>query len=299
MNILHSLMNDRKRDIGLIPISDTHSGSTKALFPSYKVLQNGYWKFKNSKYTPNGRQVDLYDHWIFSAGEASKQLEGKRKIVVLDGDAIEGIHHYSTQIVSPLIDEHVDVHIFLMEQFLKELKFNKNNGDLLYYVQGTEVHTEDKESRIAKELGAELVFGGDDNDLDHAPDFLSLELNGKLVWFIHQGAAPGKGVNEGESLRLWMKHQYFDRLEHRERLPDLIISGHYHRNVYNTFVRDYHTMHGLILSPWQLKTRFANKRAAAERDGIGLSIVDIKASGEIKVHKPLLLKNRDNITVVT
>jgi hypothetical protein len=74
--------------------------------------------------------------------------------------------------------------------------------------------------------------------------------------------------------------------------------GHYHQNVYDTFTRNDITMHGIILPPWQLKTRFGNKVAAAELDEVGLRAIDIDSGGEIKVHKAMRLGFPDAVVVV-
>jgi hypothetical protein len=208
------------------------------------------------------------------------------------GDMIDGVHHHTLQLATHDMDEQMEVHVHLMRRFMTRTKFDKSRGDKFYVLSGTETHTADKEDYIAKELQAENNPEGTE-----IFDFLPLEINGKLSWFLHQGAGPGKGANIGNSLVAWMRNKYFELLEAGQRIPDLIVSGHYHVPVYTTFTRNYKTMHGVICPSMQLKTRFGYKVAAAERENTGVTTIDIPANGEIKVNRPYLMTVKENMMV--
>lgn len=270
--------------------SDMHSGSTMALFPHYRDLQGGFWQFKHTRYTPSCKQCDLADHWDACADKTAMARMGKRLIIVGMGDSVDGKHHQTLQLATHNPDEQMEVHVWLMQRFMKRVGFDRSRGDKFYVLSGTETHTQEKEDYIARELQAENNPDGSD-----IFDFLPLEINGKLFWFLHQGAGPGKGANIGNSLVSWMKNKYFELLEAGQRIPDAVISGHYHVPVYTTFTRNYKTIHGVILPPFQLKTRFGYKVAAAERENIGLSTIDISANGNIVVNKPYLMVQKDEV----
>jgi hypothetical protein len=283
---------EKANDVLLIPLSDMHSGSTTALFPDTE------WRFKHSKYPPTGKQAAIYEHFIKCAEWVKENRKKKRLIIVNNGDAIEGIHHYTLQLTSQIEQEQEDVHVHLMQKFMKACGFDKNKGDLLYYVSGTETHTNNSENFIARQLGAEQNPDGSD-----LWDFLPLEINGRLTWFLHQGAGPGKGANMGDALRIWLKNKYWEIIERnywdgKERLPDLIFMGHYHVPLHTIYSHYNFDMHALILPSWQMKTRFGYRVAAAEPERVGMASVEISKTGGITVNKTMLMKMPDETIVV-
>lgn len=258
----------------VVSLSDMHSGSSVALFPD-RFVQFGK---DGPNHTPSDNQRRMHDHWIKCAEYVKENRKGKKLVIVHNGDAIEGIHHNSMQVVSPSWDDHVDIHVELMNEFLKVAGFAKNKGDLLYYVSGTESHTANKEERIANEMNAE-----------HYDDELRLRVSGRDLWYTHHGSGAGDGANKGDGYRNWLKRIYWNCLSENKSKPDVVITAHYHKPIYNTYVQDYHTIHGLILPSWQMKTRYAFRAAPFQRNDIGLSCMDITDAGDIRVHKPLIM----------
>lgn len=296
---------ENKKDVKLIPLSDFHTGGSTALFPYYNgdelgypphpkmTGNNGEWKFKHRPYMPNAKQYTMFKHFTWCAEQIAKDRGSKRFIVIETGDSIEGKHHKTPQLTTENIGEQVDVHVWLMQYFLHKIGFDKNKGDLLYIGAGTETHTGDEENRISEELGAELLPDGED-----VFDFMPMSINGSIFWFLHQGATAGKGVSTGNALHNWMKNAYFSCLEDGRSLFDAVISGHYHRSVYDTFTRKDKTMHGIILPPFQLKTRFGHRVASAELDNVGIRTIDINAKGDINVNRAMLLESQDEVVKI-
>jgi hypothetical protein len=126
-----------------------HSGSSNALFV------NRLWQDENQNHTPNERQKDIYKVFEQCADYARDARKGKRLIVIHNGDAIEGVHHNSLQICVHNKASQAEIHTELMDTFLRRAKFEKKQGDRLFYVRGTETHVEDIEAEIAKDLDAE------------------------------------------------------------------------------------------------------------------------------------------------
>lgn len=271
------------RDTVIVSISDTHSGSSTALYPGYPMT------FKHGEkdaftLSPTEDQKKLYNHWVFCADEVMKLSIGKRKIIVFNGDAIEGVHHGSIQIMSPNIKHQNEIHIELMEEFLKRCDFSVSNGDELYYISGTESHTGWEEYGFKEHfehLGARYM------------DDLRLMVNGVEFWYTHHGPNPGKGANEGNALRNWLRDIYFDCMKSNTKPPDMVITGHFHKSHYNTYNDSYqHTIHGIVLPSWQRKTRYAFRVAPFQRNDIGLSRIIVTADGDIRILKPLLMAEK-------
>jgi predicted phosphodiesterase len=248
-----------------------HSGGSTALFP------NKFWQFQNGNHTPTDKQKEMYRHFENCIAYAKDRRKNRRLIVVHDGDAIEGVHHNSIQNITHNTDEQTEIHLDLMDTFLRGVKFNKKGGDRLYYVSGTESHTGEKESVIARDIGAEegKVF-----------DFLDLTLNGRTLWFLHHGKGRGRGANEGNALRNWLRDVYWDCKKSGTAPPDMVISGHTHTPTWNVYVaRDkssFHMIHGIVCPSWQAKTRFGWKVAPVDVNEIGAVYIEVTASGDIR-----------------
>jgi hypothetical protein len=145
------------------------------------------------------------------------------------------------------------------------------------------VHTGESEDYIGRELNA--VKCGD----FHAYEFLELNTNGVLSWFVHHGPNKGGGANEGNTVRNWLKEIYFDALKDERRVPDIIYTGHVHAPTYSSYVyrkqMDFKTMHGIICPSWQMKTAYAYMKVPVGANKIGGVIHEIKADGTITVPK--------------
>jgi len=265
-------------DVLITALSDMHSGGTTALFPNHKME---WGKAKNRNHSPNSKQLKMHDLFIRSAKYA-KNNRGGQMVIVHNGDAIEGIHHQTIEIVSNVWDDHVDIHETLMNEFMKKSGFAKNKGDKLYYTIGTESHTGEKEEEIARHLNADGVF-----------QHVEIEINGRLVWFLHHGPSKGHGANEGNALRNFLRDIYFNCQKHNTRPPDVVFTGHVHTPCYNTFVFDMHTIHGIICPSFQSKTRYAHRAAPVERNEVGSAFLKITAGGDIRT--PYFLKETSEL----
>lgn len=265
------------KDTLIIPLSDMHSGGATALFPPH------FWQGKHNNHTPTKSQKAMFQHFDKCAEYVRKNRKNKRVVVVHNGDAIDGVHHGTLEVVTYSQNEQLDIHVELMEYFLDKIGFDRRKGDQLYYTEGTESHVRDDEDRLAKFLPVQL---SDEGLLVH-PE-LMLNINGRKVLFLHHGPTRGRGVNRGNPLRLWMGSLFWTNLLKGYDQPDLVITGHTHTPAYNTYVQDWKVIHGVICPSWQMKTRYANGKAPAETNEIGLIVLEIKADGEIKVPVPLI-----------
>jgi len=249
-----------------------HSGGSTALFPKR------FWQFKHVNHTPTAEQKAMFDHWSKCAAVIKKVRTGKKLIVVHDGDAIEGSHHGSMQVITALESEQIAIHCDLMDYFMRRVGFS--GSDELYYVTGTEVHTNDGESLIGNDLGA--VPAGEDL---YAFDELKLTINGKRLWFVHHGPRRGKGANRGNSLRNWLRNLFYECVSEGEEPPHYVITGHVHDPDWNDYIGrlngQYHKIHGLICPSWQMKTRYGYKVAPMQRNKIGLQYFVITRDGII------------------
>lgn len=279
------------KDTLLAILSDMHSGSSRALF------LNREWQDEHQNHKPNDKQREIYKVFERCMQYTSERRKGKRLIAIHNGDAIEGLHHNSyLQICVLNTDSQREIHTELMDTFLRKAKFSRKDGDRLFYVRGTETHVEDKETEIAKDLGAEKANGE-----QYVFDHLELEVNGRLIWVVHHGKKRGAGANEGNSLRNFLRDIYFDCQKVGKRPPDLLISGHTHTPTWNVFVgrkeSGYHIIHGVICPSWQAKTRFAYKIAPVDVNEIGCVFIEITANGDIRMPQFVLQDTKSSEAV--
>ena len=272
------------RDSVQVHISDTHCGGLTALFPDYPMTFK-YDEKNILSYTPTEDQKEMYRHLIKCADEVKRIGIGKRIQVTVNGDVIEGAHHNTIQIISPKPNHHTEIFIEVFDAFLDRIGYSVNNGDELHFISGTESHTGWEEYGISRHYE---VFGAQYHDE------LKKEINGREIWWTHQGARPGKGVNEGNAHRNWMRDIYYDCIKQNKKPPHLIVNSHYHKAHHGIYNDSYnHTIHGIILPSWQKKTRFGQRAAPFERNDIGLNITEVTAEGDLRIHKPLLMENNE------
>lgn len=263
-------------------MGDFHSGGLTALFPGYNMT----FKLddKNSlPYQPSALQKSMYKHFMASAKKA-KEAKDKQKVIVINGDAIDGNHHGTAQLVTPNPKHHVEIHIELMENFLEACEFSVKNGDQLHYVSGTESHVGWEEYSIVNHFES---YGAKYHDE------LRLTVNGRRLWWTHQGAKPGKGANEGNAVRNFARDLYFDCLKESQLAPHLISMSHFHKYNYDSFNDSHrHTIHAQVLPSWQAKTRFGLRASPFQRNDIGLIFNEVTAEGDIRFPAPFLWKEK-------
>lgn len=269
----------KSKDVKQIDISDLHCGGTTAIFPNYPMsFKDGE---KNSKnHTPTPLQSLLYNHLMMVADKIKERRGNARFIVNVNGDSHDGHHHNSIQVVSTNPQHHVEIHIEVMDNFLERIGFSVKRGDELNYISGTEIHTGWMERNIAEHFE---TFGATFED--ERQDV----INGRLIWHIHQGRGVGSGATEGDAYRNWLKSIYFDCEKEKTDKPDLIVSSHFHKVLYQVYARDYHSIHGIVTPSFQVKTRHGLRVAPFMKNDIGLTLTTITTEGDMRFERPYLL----------
>lgn len=265
------------KDTILAVLSDMHTGGSTALFPAGGYNGKGA---EDNHVTPNKRQQDIHPIFTRFGAEVGIARKGKRLIVVMLGDAIDGFHHGSLQESLFNVKDQCAAHIILMRDWMKRAKFAK--GDELYYVRGTEAHVGDHENDMAMELGAVKSPSG-----LHVFETLTLDINGCRNMFFHHGTTRGKGSNEGNALRNYLR-DFRSELE-KDGLDsvDALWTGHTHGPTWNTHIArrkdgQFHVLHGFICPSFQGKTRYAYGKVPATVNSVGGVYTRVSVDGEIQ-----------------
>lgn len=274
--------------------ADTHGGSPVALMPP------GQWQFTNGGYWyPNFTQIKLNEIWQRSWERVAEARKDARLIVIHDGDAVEGMHHDSTQIMTPRIDEQERIHTACMDNALQAAGFDSSKGDELYYVQGTSpTHSGPgggSEERIARDLKATPKIppqpAADDDDEDTKAhkdgcflwERLLLDINGRLFDIAHHGANLGsRAWTRDNPFRSILKNVYFNCLESGTRCPDYWIRAHKHTAYFDVYPGgNGHMLHGFITPSMQTKTEFVYKIAPDAVASVGMIWFTILEDGTV------------------
>jgi len=219
----------------MVVLSDTHVGSTVALWPEGFVTATG------NLISPNDLQrwylrcfLDFQHEWL-------PKVVGKDPFaLIVNGDMVDGIHHRSKQIMTHDIGDQLSAVIDLFGPLV-------GKADKLFLTLGTECHTQQTEAYIGKELGAET----DPATGLHAFDALRVEKWGKLFSIQHHIGTTTRKWTEATAPVASFHNERLEALDAGHRPPDYIVRAHRHTR------GDYGR--AITTGPWQALTRYAHK----------------------------------------
>lgn len=254
----------------IIFVNDLHVGHPFALCPATWVLHDG------NVFTPNALQVQIRAHWLACWQRIGEQRKGARLVVVYVGDLVEGLHHDTTQVVTPRIDTQEAMAIAVIEEGLRLAHF-KNRGDQLRFVTGTPAHDGNGLQSIERIARNVLDCDGDGRA---SRDHLLLSIDGLLIDVAHQpGSGPGaRAQTYGNAFQNWLKSVYYESLETGRPCPRVVVRAHYHtylkREVCN-LAGDV-VLTGYILPAWKLKDEYVYRRQAHALASIGMLSITVQ-----------------------
>ena len=226
-------------------------------------------------YAPSKPQLWLWEKRteFWDAVDRTRREEKADLWVGLNGDAVEGDHHGTSQIIS----KNPDAQHYVMTRVFGEI--TKLKPSRLFVIRGTEAHTGSAgsaEEALAKQIGAER----DPETSNWSRWRLRLNVNGLLVDFQHHGrfgARPWTRQNALSALafQIWSEHALAG-LRH----PDVAFRSHLHQ--YGDSENAYPTR--VVQTPaWQLKTAHAHKVAAESISSVGGIIMVVQPDGAYRI----------------
>lgn len=261
--------------------SDLHAGSTVALCPPKVSLDDG------GEYHASKAQRWLYERWqsFWERGEQRRRELDAYCIDLFNGDATEGDHHKTTQILSGNPTAQASV----VNSVLKVPLATKPDG--IVFIRGTEAHVGPSaafEERIAlglKKDGWPVIVDEVTGNASHW--HWQMEHQGKRLDFAHHGkfgSRPSTKMNTVIALALdiFTEHK-LNNMPH----PDLAVRSHMHQfgdtgNIYPT---------RLIQMPaWQLRTAFVHRinttGKLSDIGGILVTVINGKVDVEPIIYRP-------------
>ena len=291
-----------RRTIVAVP-SDTQCGSVYGLMPT------GEWSLaEGGSYIPNELQDLIWKQWVECWGVVRAlrdEVPNTRLIVAHNGDAVEGFHHGTTEIISLSVGEHERIHLASMDSALEIAGYDGDAGDLLYYVAGTTAHVgagAESEDTIARQLGAvPSKPPGNDRDGRYVWEKLRLRVNGALFDIAHQGPVTGsRAWLTGNILRLTLRSIYYDCLENGLEIPRCWVRSHRHRWIPPELFRGANgEIEGFMTPCFQAMTGYVHQRFSYELlSHIGMLIFVVEEDGRVSWQCPRVKVVQDDVVNV-
>ena len=241
-----------------VVLSDLHVGSTVGLWPGRHQIEGG------GVYEANEAQQWLGACWA-DCCERVRKLRPK-PVVVLNGDAIQGVNYRDGQIIGATVGAQVRAAKTLLEPIADAAR-------KLYVVRGTEWHdgkaAEDLET-LARELGAEpdpasgqasrweLYLGPDEGPVMHFAHHVGMS---SVPWY--EATVPLRDT----LLQLSELWRFYGARAPNMRMA---VRSHRHRYIHVDAPPDIQVV---VTPSWQLKTAFSHKKASSMLPQIGWVLV--------------------------
>jgi hypothetical protein len=248
--------------------ADCHCGSTAGL-----ITPDAWQLDAGGTYRPSRAQRIIWRQWV-ECWEAVRDLRqpGDRVVITVMGDAVDGKHHDSSELVTQRIEEQERIFIDCLDHAMQIIKFADN--DILQFISGTPAHVGElaqSERRIAEDMDSRGLF-----------DRLKIEVNGVKFDLAHDGLSVGtRAWTDDNTLRSVLKSMLFESLLYRQDVPDYMIRAHRHKFINADFARGRYHINGFVCPSFQLKTSYGNRFTANSNKppDIGMLIVTVDDNG--------------------
>ncbi len=273
-------MSDDDGPVLLAAWGDTHCGSTEGL------MRPKQYQFRDNNIGPNKRQRAIWRRFEAYTDEIARLRNGKRLIVVLNGDLIDGDHHGTHQLVTRKPAEQERVFLDCWDYFAQAVGFSDN--DRVYVMRGTDLNGShghmDSADNIARDIGAVPMVQPKDYAIEEFDergivrrnrnidgwypwDDLTLDILGHRVKFTHHAPA-GLGRRQhtkGNGVRSWLRSYQTELALRKQKVPRYVVWSHVHTAWREIMRLDNGTPNGdettaVILPAFQGPTDFVKQR---------------------------------------
>jgi hypothetical protein len=252
----------------LVVVSDLHSGCQFGLCPNKPVPLDG-----GGTYAPSPLQRKVYSWWREFWDEFVPHATRREPFtVVVNGDAMDGVHHGSTTQVSHNMKDQVEIARRLLEPVR-----DRCDGRL-WMVRGTEAHVgkaAEHEETLARLLGAKTTR---DSGPNRSHWELVLRLEEHLVHFTHHIATAHSPFTRTSALLREVVTHYVEAGKNGDPLYSMLVRSHRHVHDEITHMMSKGKMTAFATPAWQLKTpyvyRIAARMSQPEIGGVVVRLAD-------------------------
>lgn len=244
-------MSAAKSLSNLVVVSDIHAGCRLALCPPEGAkLDDG------GRYLPSTFQKKLWAYWrIFWDEFVPEATKGEPYGVVINGDAVEGVHHRATTPISHNTDDQYEIGYQILSPLVA-----KARGEF-WLIRGTEAHVGPsavEEEKLARRLGAKPNKEGQFSRYE-----LWKRVGPKLVHLLHHIGSTGSQAYEATAVHKELVESFVEAARWSRRPPDVIVRSHRHRHIETTIATGEAKQTGraiaVVTPAWQGRTPFAMK----------------------------------------
>ena len=236
----------------LVAVGDIHCGSTWGLCPPNFALLDG------PSVTLSPFQQTLWGLWNRWIEEEIDPLPDGYTVVFM-GDATEGAHHRTTQIISPDLGDHFNCAIEVLGRIMKR-------AGKIYFILGTECHTHTMEAGLGRHFGAVRCpltpAMAAWNRLDLAYDDGG---DGSFIRFVHHMPTSAREWTSATGLGTNIADHQLVMAQAGASIPRVVVSGHRHK--YGVYENG--DSMSIAMPCWQGLTRHGHKVVPAAITKVG------------------------------
>lgn len=236
----------RSEDLPVVVVSDLHVGCELALMP-----KDGYTSDNGNHKPPSPMQQKLHAWWEEFWAWADKETGGNYNVVV-NGDAIDGVHHNSVSQWSHNLDHQRGAAVELLRPIRERAK-------KLFIIRGTEAHTGQSacnEESIARELKADRIS----RDGTYSHWQLFYHHDDLLVHFAHEIGVSMSPFSKSSALQRELVYGYINSGRWGDKPPDVYVRSHKHECSVVGEPSESGMTWCWVTSPWQLGTPYMQKK---------------------------------------
>ena len=235
-------MGDNVKVNNLICISDTHCGCRAGLCPDDPIRLDG-----GGFYSSSEEQKKMYAAWRRFWDEWIPEVTyGEPYAVVVNGDALDGVHHGTKTQIS---QNHADQATIAMEIFEPIVEACEGR---FYMTRGTEAHvgkSGEMEEGLARALGAIPDEAG-----NHSRYEIFLRMGNGLIHALHHIGTTGSSHYESTAVMKELTESYTESGRWGDDPPDVVVRSHRHRHLEVRVPTKLGYGMVFVTAGWQLKT---------------------------------------------
>ncbi len=266
-------MRNEAASKNLVIISDLHQ-----VHPLSVCHPDGFRLDGGGRYKPSKLQKKLYEHWKSFWSEWVPLVTRRKGFVLcLNGDALEGRHHGSTDQPQNLA-VHSQACYDLLEPVVKR-------AEAFYFVRGTEAHggpSGEDEERLASALNAVKTPEGMYTFWE-----VWFRLGKGLVHVTHHIGTSSSMAYEVSALGREISNAASESARWGLEMPDFTVRSHRHRYDVATMPGKHGQISCITTPGWQLKTSYTFRHSGARNATPQVGGILIKAGDEDPIyHRP-------------
>jgi hypothetical protein len=227
----------------LIVVSDLHCGCKMGLCPPVVSLDDG------GEYRASRLQLKVWSWWEeFWEQWVPEVTHGEKYSVVINGDAIDGVHHNSVTQISNNITDQLRIARSALEPIAKKCKGR------FYVVRGTEAHV--GQSGQDEEKLAEMLGAVQDKEGAFSRYEVWIRIGKALAHVMHHIGTTGRTHYETSAVMAELGEEYVQAGRWKMEPPDVVVRSHRHRCIEVKLPTYLGYGYSFTTAGWQLKTPF-------------------------------------------